>query len=100
MVPNKHSRGWLSSIAYVAALHFLLRLFAFLLEVQSTPFSLRDGGKVFAGWLLLLMVCCLAIEAFLSVWRRWLGPPAPPVAADPYLLAVAELQKERQGEAP
>ena len=98
MVFTKRRGGWLSDLTYVAALQLLFRLIAFLLKVPSTPFDFREGGKVVVGWTLLLIVCCLAIEACLSVWRTWLTPPAPPFTADPDLLAVAELQKERQGQ--
>ena len=94
---TKRSGGMLSSLAYVAASQLLMRLVAFLLGVPSSPFSVRDGGKVFAGWILLYAVCCLAIEAVLFLRRKWFTSQASPRAADPYLMAVAELQDERQG---
>jgi hypothetical protein len=95
---TKRSSGVLFSLAYVAASQLLMRLIAFLSDVPSSPFSVRDGGKVFAGWVLLYAVCCLAIEAVLFLRRRWFTSQASPRAADPYLMAVAQLQDEAQGK--
>lgn len=88
--------SWLSGIAYVASVQLLIRLIGFLLEVPSAPLDFREGGKAMAGWILLYSISCLALEALLHLWRRWRKPPGPVPAFDPYLMAVAELEKERE----
>ena len=73
-----------------------MRLIAFLLEVPSPPLTLREGGRVFAGWLLLFLLSHLAVAALLSVRLRWLQRPTPPRAYDAYLMALSELESERR----
>lgn len=89
---------WLTSIVYAWSLQLLVRLIGLLLDVPSSPLGFREGGRVFVGWVLLYGVCFLAIEALLSLRRRWFSRPVPPAPYDPYLLAVAEMQEERRGE--
>jgi hypothetical protein len=92
---RKSSFSWLSGIAYAAAVEVLMRLIGLLLEVPSAPFDFREGGKTLAGWILLFFISVLAVEALLSLRRWWCRPPAPAPSSDPYLRAVAEMEKER-----
>ncbi len=89
----------LSAVAFAAAVEVLMRLIGLLLEVPSAPFDFREGGKTLAGWILLFFMSVLAVEALLSLRRWWCRPPAPAPSSDPYLMAVAEMKKERADRA-
>ena len=54
----------LAGVAYAATIDALMRLIGFLLEVPSSPFGFKEGGKVLAGWVLLL-----ALQAWHCVRR-------------------------------
>jgi hypothetical protein len=87
--------SFFSAVAFAATVEGLARLVVFLLEVPSAPFGFREGGKVLAGWILLLFLSVLAIDRLQTLLHRWRTPPPPPAAYDPYLMAVAEMENER-----
>ena len=68
----------LSAVAFAAAVEGLARLVGFLLEVPSAPFGFPEGGKVLAGWILLLLLSVLAIDRLQTLLQRWRTPPPPP----------------------
>ena len=96
---RKGTFSWLSVIAYAAAVEALMRLIGFFLEAPSAPFGFREGGKTLAGWTVLFLMSVLSVEALLSMRRWWCRPPAPAPSSDPYLRAVAEMEKERADRA-
>jgi hypothetical protein len=91
---RRNERGWLLNVLSALAANLLTKAIGHLLDVPSAPFSLRLGFKTFAGWVALFVVSILAVEALLSVYRRWSEPQAPPPANDPYLRAVSDLKQD------
>jgi hypothetical protein len=91
--PRRSERGWLLNVCLVLVANLLTRVIGYLLEVPSAHFSLRDGFKTFAGWLLLYAISILALEAIIYVFRKWTAPQEPPPADDPYLQARADVDR-------
>jgi hypothetical protein len=94
----KNKSSWLLNIVFVLVADLLTNLIGYLLEVPSARFSFREGFKSFAGWVLLFAVSIVAVEALFSVYRKLTAPPEPPPADDPYLRALAEVEKGRMGD--
>lgn len=95
---RRNERSWLLNIAFVLIADLLTSVIGYLLEVPSVPFSFREGFKSFAGWVLLFAVSIVAVEALFSVYRKWTAPQEPPPADDPYLRALAEVEKGSMGD--
>ena len=95
---RRNERSWLLNIAFVLVADLLTSVIGYLLEVPSVRFSFREGFKSFAGWVLLFAVSIVGVEALFSVYRKWTAPQEPPPADDPYLRALAEVEKGSMGD--